>query len=351
MFWHHLIIFKNMKNLLSISLIGLLIFTNCSKASQAPGTTVRESYIVLNEADTIYSSDEHYITDLDVKRGYLLLQLINERDAFIVMKLDDSKKEILATIETGQGPYDIKFGTIMKTLGNSNDSVFFIKDGGIGKIINIEVPSMTRANIMNPDILHMRGTSFNDSILVGHSLESPYQFSIKKGDCEVVNVDNYLFISDNLKNKFEAINIDYLMSTCYVVNPDKNRILSFSYFFDNILAYDLDGNLLKSNRKDKDVSDEFNEIYKNGNYILHTLPFATEEECYIMAVEHTNNNAGERYLLKLNWDGDILKTYKLPENSIGSYAIVGGSTLYCILRDTTDDNETYHVVTYNLQDS
>ncbi len=329
-----------------VSLIILLIsLVGCSK--QAQDKVVEEDNIYnLADGDTIYSSNRFFIQDIDVKNNHVLLQTVGEQVAFALLK--DNLSDIELIIYTGEGPDDIVSGRLMKTCADNSDTQFVIYDNSLGKIIKIPTtPQLSINSVVDHSIIENRSLCFNDTLMIGHKMGSPEQLFISTGNQNNVFCDYYLSMPEDVENKI-GDKYEYLMSNCFAVNPAKDRLLSFSYFFDCVAAYSLDGQFISSNRDSNDISDEFKEIIDNGNYLSYCHPYASEEACYIKVIQYVNNMIDKQYIQKLNYDGQLLKTYRLPENASGGYAINNDSELYCIVSEIKGDDEIYHIVKYQL---
>jgi hypothetical protein len=298
----------------------------------------------LSAGDTIYSTREHYVQDVDVSHGRLLLQLVNEKVAFMLLDSCGGAAEL--TIAIGEGPDDVVSGKIMKTM--AGDDALTVCDNNVGKIFRIRTsPAASVAATEDHRIIECAGLCVNDSLIVGHQSGFAEQFRIISGGA-TTTCRRYLSLPDDVADKF-GDKEEYVMSNCLAVNPVANRILSMSYFFDCVAVYDMGGRLLRTNRADADLTKEIGEIIDNGNYVSYCLPCAKSDACYVKVIKYAGNEPAARFLVKLNWDGEALATYQFPEKAIGGFAVDDAGRLYCIVAEVdSGGDEVYSIVRYTL---
>lgn len=328
------------------SIVLVICLAGCSYPS---GNSSSESVPTdsLENGDTIYSSDTLFIQDIDIKGDHMLLQISDMHDAFAVVSRNDSG--IVAGISRGEGPRDIISGKIMKTCAGGDKRGFVIYDSNIGKVLNISAapdPSITARLI--PEIVESRALCLADSFAAGHRMGAPEQFFINKGGSEPVKSEYFLTMSQEMQSKLGEKH-EYVMSNCFTVNTAKDRLLSFNFFFDCAAVYSLDGKFIRSNRADEDVTAECSEIIDNGNYMSYCHPYATDDACYVKAIKYAGNEASSQYLHKFSWEGELLKSYRLPENVHGGYAVTADGELLCIVSEMRDNEEIYHIIKCELR--
>lgn len=320
-----------------------ICFAGCSKQNVNNPLEIEEKAEILADCDTIYSTDELYIQDIDVKNGRIALKCVNDKLAFVFLNKECNKIE--NTILNGAGPNDVLSGALMKSAVTRNDSCFKIADVTAGKILTVNLdPSYAVTTSDNKDIIYLADLCYSDSMFIGHN--SPELFTIGEPNGKRIHVPYYLSMSDDLMKDFEQ-NYDMIMRHKVALNREKDRILAFSSFFDAVAAYTTDGKQIMTNRMSNDVSEECRLFKDAGTYWLHSNPYATVDNCYVKLTKVENKEKTNSYLLKYNWDGDISKVYKLPKDVTGAYAIEH-EKLYCIVSDTQGNREIYYVVAYPL---
>ena len=335
-----------MKRLFLCFTLASFVLAGCKKQNVSKSSTLVESADSLVNSDTLYTTDELFIQNIDIKNGRIALQNINSNIAFIF--LDKDCNSIEDSIIVGSGPNDVVSGRFIKTFVNSDNNSFVICDGSVGKILKVKsTPEIMVSPESNPGIIHLGEPAFGDSMFAGHKLESPYLFTISGINGGDTDVDYYLTMSDEIKKELSSY--DMIMRHSIAVNPNKNRILAFSFFFDAIAVYDTDGKLIRTNRNAYDVSEELGAIQNRGEYWSYCLPYATDVACYVKVIKYVDNKNTEMYLNKYDWDGEFIKSYSFPKNAVGGYAIGGDSELYCIVSDIEGTNEYYHVVLCELK--
>lgn len=326
---------------LSVNIFLLLSLIGCSTNDNKTVATQPDT-IALSEADTILSSLDLYPQNIDVKGSKMILRQVNTEDIYLLF----DKDSMLMAIKHGQGPDDIQSGELMKTMAGWTDSAFIVCDVMSGQIITItsNPPQVTKRP--DEEIRLMSGLAVNDSLVIGHKNGTLSQFTIfNRNSSKTITVANPITMSDGLKEKLSN-RYEYFTSTSIAVNPAKDRILTFSFFFDLMMSYTLSGEMLEK-KKTVDVTHEMTEIIETENYVSYCLPYATVNFCYVRQIEYTTGKAGVQHLLKLDWDGNILAKYTLPGNIVGGYAIDNNS-LYCIVSDTSGTEETIHILRYKL---
>ncbi len=333
------------------SYLCLLVFTislvGCEKQHVSTLSEIVTSAETITDGDTIYTTDEYFIQGIDVKQGRIALKSINDKVDIIFLNKDCSGVE--DTIMHGSGPIDLVEGSFMKTCVTDNDSDFVIYDASIGKILTAKYnPGFSTSYKESKDIIHVGELCIGDSLLVGHPMSSPDLFIVTDINGATMPVEYYLTMSAELKNELGP-SFDLIMRHSLALNPKKDRILAFSYYFDSMALYSTDGKQIRTNRESNDVTDECELIKNAGEYWLHSNPYATEEACYVKVTKVIDEKKTDSYLLKYNWDGDLLDAYKFPAECSGSYAISDDSKLYCIVSEVKGDEELYHVVSYPLK--
>lgn len=326
---------------LFVGIFLLLSLIGCSTNDKTQVAVPPDS-IVLTESDTILSSLDLFPQNIDIKGSKMILRQVNTEDIYLLFDNDS----MLLAIKHGQGPDDIQYGELMKTMSGAPDSIFIVCDVMSGQIvtINANVPQVTKRP--DADIRLMSELSVNDSLIIGHKYGSLTQFTIfNRNSGKTIAVANPITMSDDLKEKL-GDRYEYFTSTSIAVNPTKNRILTFSFFFDLTMSYTLSGEMLEK-KNTVDVTHEMTEIIETNNYVSYCLPYATADVCYVRQIEYTDGKAAIQYLLKVDWDGNVLTRYTLPNNIVGGYAI-DNDALYCIVNDTSGTEETIHILRYNL---
>lgn len=323
-----------------------LCLVGCSKHGNLPEIPeIEEKAETLADCDTIYSTDELFIQDIDVKNGRIALMCVNDEPAFVFLNNECNKIE--HTILNGAGPNDVLSGALMKSAVTGNDSCFIIADVTAGKILTVNpAPSYAVSASANKDIVYWGNLCYSDSMFIGHEYNSPELFTIAEPNGMRIHVPYYLSMSEDLMSDFGQ-KYDMIMRHNVALNREKDRILAFSCFFDAVAAYTADGKQIMTNRMSNDVSEECGLIKDDGTYWLQSNPYATEDNCYVKLTKVKNKNKTVSYLLKYNWDGDITKVYKMPKDVIGAFAIEN-EKLYCIVSDIQGKQECYYVVAYPL---
>lgn len=323
-----------------------LCLAGCSKQHLSNIPEIEDKAETLTDCDTIYSTDELFIQDIDVKNGRIALMCVNDERAFVF--LNKECNEIEGTILHGAGPNDVLSGALMKSAVTRNDSCFIIADVTAGKILTVNPDSSYAVSTSaNKDIIYLGDLCYSDSMFIGHENNSPELFTIAEPNGKRIHVPYYLSMSEDLMKDSEQ-NYDMIMRHKAALNREKDRILAFSFFFDAVAAYTTDGKQIMTNRMSNDVSEECRLVKDARSYWLHNNPYATEDNCYVKLTKVENKDKIASYLLKYNWDGDITKVYKLPEKVTGAFAIENDSKLYCIVSDIKGNQECYYVVAYPL---
>ena len=153
---------------------------------------------------------------------------------------------------------------------------------------------------------------------------------------------------------YGSVDINYICSGRICYNKDLNVILEGMYFFDLIKFYNTNGELIKilTFLPDADFQKDFNRIAKNGDFVGYGKIYATPNHCFLHKKTGTFNDSSSQdmsIIIKLDWNGELVSSYKMPDNFTGCFCIdESENNLYALLNESTDSNEEYSLVKYEL---
>lgn len=153
---------------------------------------------------------------------------------------------------------------------------------------------------------------------------------------------------------YGAADINYISSGRICYNKDMNIILEGMYFFDVIKLYNTNGELLKILTFSPEVNfqKDFNRIAKNGEFSGYGKIYATPNYCFLHKKTGSFNNRPSQnmsIIIKLDWSGKYVESYKMPENFTGCFCIdKSENNLYALLNESADNNEEYSLVKFKL---
>jgi hypothetical protein len=167
---------------------------------------------------------------------------------------------------------------------------------------------------------------------------------------QIIHCDFYPVI-----NSHHDIDMNNLCAPCLALNEKKNRIVAGMYYFDMFHLYDLKGKRLKSFCFTKDFMRDFNsnepnqELHEHGYSGIIRI-FASDDYCYLLrTTKKPSSYESESMIVQINWDGDLIASYQLGKNVIGTFFVDElTNTLYMIRTIEGEDNEIYAVTSYLL---
>lgn len=151
---------------------------------------------------------------------------------------------------------------------------------------------------------------------------------------------------------FDFVDMNYTYAPVLAFNEKKQRIIAAFYFFDMYCVYDLSGKCISTHRISNNYLPSINKRYRsvdfNGDLSGCIRSFSTSEYCYLLR-RCTNETKGDYVLLQLDWDGNIVNAYQLPNTVSGQFYIDSEQEkLYIIQQRLEGDEEIFSVVSYLL---
>jgi hypothetical protein len=235
-----------------------------------------------------------------------------------------------------------------------------LEDGNLKKILKIEIDNIDnnktftlKQHIDYPERIFLSSEiNFSDNFVVGRKISKGKMFYIYKMGADLINDIDYYPLIRNLKH-----DPNYIYAPTLALNEEKNKIVVGMYFFDMFHLYDLNGNRIKSfcfseNCIPKFESDDLMQDLQNGySGIIRVFP--TNDYCYLLRITGeplTNNN--EKMLIKINWDGELIKVYKIQDEIEGQFYISEKEKKMYAIRHFIDaeEKEIYGIVSYSLDE-
>jgi hypothetical protein len=260
----------------------------------------------------------------------------------------------------GHGPNELIEPSFISTINETTRSVY-LEDVYFKKLLKIEKDNnnnFTLSKFANypHEIFPSSNLCFGNDYFVGRQIGAKYKmfYIYNQTTQHKIEVDYYPLIKDVAdKNYFCATNIAF--------NCKAKKIISGMYFLDMCSLYDIDGKILKSvcfsekyiptiNRKNKvlDLSNGYSGIIGM---------FPTVESCYLLRMTELPISENEDYtgtrnhykLIKMDWEGNILKSYSIEDEIQGQFFIDEINKKFYTIRQVINlGGEFYDIVTYNI---
>jgi hypothetical protein len=345
-----------METIFSILLVSLLL--SCGNEKEPEYTYIDLSNpVVLDSPETLIEFDDTHPVDLMVKDSMVFI--VQVQTEFLMGAFNLNTKEIKYFGRSGQGP-----GEFISTPDFilTPDADVLVNDNAA--ILKKIVTNNGTVEVVKTEQLKISGAQYNfsDNFIVAYHAGQPNKkmfFIYNKNTDSVIYTDFYPKM--NLESTTaDPFYISYLYSPNLGLNEEKNRIAVGMYYFDMFYLYDLTGKRIKSFCFSKNCIPDIglenpNEWRKSiGGFIVNIVH--GKDYCYFVRIskktsEDGSENEDEMLIVQVNWDGELIKTYKFTDEISSRIDIdEKNRKLYAIRHYITEkDEEFYALVTYNLE--
>lgn len=157
------------------------------------------------------------------------------------------------------------------------------------------------------------------------------------------------------KNKVDDNQWKNLISTnTLIANEQKSKIVCCLKYYNRILIYNYDGELLKELQLGESIDPVPGKNYFNvseNSFIYSLDAYATDQYFYVLwgglsKKSYNTNQAHHSYVLCFNWDGDLVNSFKLPRSIL--IAINQSNTTLFSVSYGTNNNLGIKYYTLNL---
>lgn len=347
-------------------LMILMSIVSCKNEKKLKYETFTDSYFDLSKSASIEVSDT-------------LLRFI-DKNPIGVSLVDSNLFVICAQSDTTIIAYDIKRGIKVNGFGivgsgpedviepsfvlSVENEYCYLEDASTKKLLRIDKSKtgefyLSKFAEYPAEIFPSSNLNMSAEYFVGRQVGSnETMFNIfNRKSKNMINVDFY--------PKLHGVeDVNYYCASNVILNAPKNRIVTGMYFIDMCQIYDLKGNLLKlvyfseqfipktdQKRKILDLSQGYSGIQR---------VFPTKDACYLLRVTELPvfNSVGEYIsskkdfiLIKLNWDGQVEKSFVIKDKIQGQFYIETSTNMMYAIRHSAEstDREYYDIVSYKIE--
>jgi hypothetical protein len=310
-------------------------------------------YSILKPFESVIEFDDKFPTDI-AKKDSIIFIIHRKLNSTMQAYNLDTKKFICDFGRVGKASNEVISPAFITSIDN-NDMI--IEEVNSKKILKIIEKDTDRSKIFDiepyieyPIQIYPSGeVNLSANFIVGRmiGMEINSMFYIYNRNTEkITKCDFYPVI-----NSYYNIDMNNLCAPCLALNEKKNRIVAGMYYFDIFHLYDLAGKRLKSFCFSENFMLHFNsdnptqELREHGYSGIIKI-FASDDYCYLL--RYTLGSG--IMIVQINWDGDLIASYKLDSNVFPGTFFVDELTnkLYLIRIIEGEDNEIYAVTSYLL---
>lgn len=330
--------------------ISLGIFS--CKSSDIPLYDLRTAQPLKANRIVYQSNDVGILTELKVKDSLLIaIDPIGEK-RFIIINLF-TEKEIQKFGESGRGPREFLSPEFLinNDIINADSSHITLFDSNLSRFFNIDFNRiLTEPDYKIPTrkfpakIMGKTNLNITDSKIIGKncSLESLGMFFIydlKTGQQKWVdfypNPQNIAITERNY-----AFNMH--------LAAQKDKIIGAMTFLDMIQVFDTTGNRIQTYKFSENIVPA-PEMMLGNSAVYFTAVYATPQYCYFIRLGYPsgdeNNRKNGAYIIQSDWNGNIVKSYKLKQFLYGFCIDESRNKLLGI---HSEDQDTFQIIEYNL---
>lgn len=335
-----------------ILLIFCIIFSSCNKNYTEKFHQLNLSnHSIIDSTTTIIEFDDKYPVSLAAKDSLLYVICVKSDTCLHVVNLN-TKKLMTSLGTVGHGPNDLINPNFILSL---NHSKILLDVGNLNKIVRIENNAgqiELSEDIPYPEPIFLSSElNMSTNYIVGRkvdSLEGSMFFIYNKNTNQLIKSDCYPSLSTPVKDK------NYVYAPVLALNESKNRIIVGMYFFDLFHIYDLSGNRIKtfsfSEKYTPHIDKKGGFIHLEDGYTGIIRAYPTKEYCYLLRSEKDKNGDSSEMLIQIDWEGNLIHSYKFKDHVSGQFYINEDSnTLYIICNYIrSDDEDIFAIISYNL---
>lgn len=334
----------------TIILIFFLLFS--CKSSDIPfyDLSIAQS---LEPARMVYQTNEAgVLTELRVKDSLIIaIDPIGEKK-FTIINLFTGE-EMLKFGESGRGPDDFLSPDILinNDIINADSSHITIFDSNLMRFSNIDPNRI----LTEPDY-KIPGKKFPAKIIGNTNLNITDGKIIGKSSS--LKSQGMFFIYD-IKNEQQKW-VDYypdpqniaISNRNYAFNmhlaAQENKIIGAMTFMDMIQVFDTTGNRIQTYKFSENIIPA-PEMMQANSTVYFTGIYATPKYCYFTRIGYHSGNEDNRkngaHIIQTDWNGHIVKSYKLKQFLYGFCIDENRNKLLGI---HSEDQDTFQIIEYNL---
>lgn len=306
---------------------------------------------MLDSPEIVYEFKDKFPVSLTVRDS--LAYLIQVKSDTCMSLLNINSGEMISSFGTvGHGENDLLNPNFILSIDEED---VLLDVGNLRKLMRVGYAndSVSLSEYMPyPDSLFISGElNLSKNYIVGRKIDAYDKnmfYIYDRNTASICNIPCY----PQLEHPIRDYNSVYAPVLAF--SEAKKRIIAGMYFFDLFHVYDLSGRRINSFRFSDDYLPDIKErnldIRQGYSGIIRAFP--TEDHCYLLRmVEGAQAGFQKFMLIKLDWDGKLMKSYQFKNHIVGQFYIdEEDSKIYTIERkvDESECNEVFSVVSYDL---
>ena len=333
------------------ALLFFLYFLSCTNQKIDYGYFDLSKSLSLMNGDTIDRFDNKQIFDITVRDSVLFVSFYNSDTCIGVINISE-KKTVNAFGIKGNGPSDLLFANFILTTDHSINP--YIQDSNHAKMLKIIASSENQYQLEKlidypSEIFSTSSLNYTDHFIVGRKIGT------EEGDIFIFNrtEGNINYVNLHPEIDIDPIHKSYFLASVVGFNEKKGRIIAGMYFLDMFHVLNLNGKIIKTitfsnnsipqiNKKVFDLSNGFSGFFQ---------VFITDGYCYLLRKTESiyeNKTTKSCILLQINWDGEIINSYAMPETVKRFCVDSSNKKLYVVTNEFDNLVEFDSIVAYEI---
>jgi hypothetical protein len=311
--------------------------------------------------ETLYSFMDKFPFGVSVRDTVAFVTQI-KADTFLTA-INIKTKSIIQSFGTrGMGPNDICDPLFISSIDYSDvllEDAIVNKFNKIGFDGNLNRYIVDKFMTYSPKIWRSGETNISQNFISGRKVgqgEKMFYIYDRNND-SVIDIDYYPPMNLN-----KELDLNYIYAPSVSLNEEKNRVIIGMFYFDMFQVYDLLGNRLKTCCLSDNCIPKFNKSDDRGTVMQQCemgliRSFATRDYCYFLhIIRDFSSFIGTKpsMLIQINWDGELIKAYRIPDTVLGHFYIdEQNRKMYIVRHRLVPDihvNEVYDIVSYQLKE-
>jgi hypothetical protein len=331
-----------------------ILCISCDKSPEYQKIDLQNSS-TLNFSEQFICFDDKHPVSIWVRDSLAFVKCVQSDTCIIAVNLN-TKKNISFFGTKGVGSNDVYGPEFINTIGNSD---ILMEDVNTQKMLRLETDKISGVFSLKKymdyplKIFPSCETNFSSNFIVGRRVNAHGKmFYIYNKTADTINDIEPYPVINHLKDKYD---LNYVYAPVVALNEKKNRIVVGMYFFDMFHLYDLTGERIKTFCFSDNHTPLFGsgEIWTDleGGYSGITKTFPTDDYCYLLRSTKDSKKESKSILIQLNWDGELIKSYKIPDEGIyGQFYVDEGANKIYAIRHFIDHAETeiFSIVSYSF---
>lgn len=343
----------SINNMLVLVLVGIIVIS-CGEKNANTYFDVSKISETL-PAQLVYQFEDKYVSDIDIVDS-LMVGIQRQSDTSLFVLNLNTNKIVSSLGVAGGGPNDVLSPDFIQSVQKDSTGSLYFDDSNSGKKLKLNMRNGTSGFVFENLV------DFPENVLPNTNLCLSSHFIVgrKMGQ----QVESMFYIYDRETDSIKGISFfpvieppmidrNYNLATRLIMNDKKNTIVAGMYFLDMVQLYDLTGKMKKvivfSEEYIPKIDKRNQSLDLSESYSGIACMYATKEYFYVKRV-HYIKEKGESVILKMNWEGLVVKAFRVQEELIGSFCVDEKSQkIYAIQHKTENLKEYFNIVYYDLK--